>query len=193
MSWPYQFNWTTNWGIALQPPWYSAYTNGVIASAAAIMFRLTNDERYKELSLKAGRYVGLAIEQGGAEYRVSGFRLPAEYVYQVERTPNIRVLDGEVITIIGMYNAASLLSSWELYEVFVRQAFSLAMQLQFFSNDDGSLIFATYLEKMPEHYIRDIWAGLLIIANMTKDRTFLKSANALRPHIPAEWCQSLGC
>ena len=79
-----------------------------------------------------------------------------------------------------MYNAARLLSSWELYEIFVRQAFSLAMQLQFFSNDDGSLIFATYLERMPEHYMRDVWVGLLIIGNMTKNRQFLKSANALQ-------------
>jgi D-glucuronyl C5-epimerase C-terminus len=193
VSWPYQFEWTTNWGIALKPPWYSAYTNGVLSSAAAIMFRLTDDERYRQLALKSGRYVGLPIEQGGAEYQVSGFRLPAEYVYQVQRTPNIRVLDGEIITLIGMYNAARLLSSWELYEIFVRQAFSLAMQLQFFSNDDGSLIFATYLERMPEHYMRDVWVGLLIIGNMTKNRQFLKSANALRPHIPAKWCESDGC
>jgi hypothetical protein len=46
---------------------------------------------------------------------------------------------------------------------------------------------------MPEHYMRDVWLGLLIIGNMTKNRQFLKSANALRPHIPAKWCESDGC
>ena len=49
--------WTTNWGIALKPPWYSAYTNGVVCVAAAIMFRQTNDERYRELALKGAEVI----------------------------------------------------------------------------------------------------------------------------------------
>ena len=157
------------------------------------MYRLTNDVRYKDLALKAGRFVGIPIEQGGAEYQVSGFRLPAEYVYDVRRSPNIRVLDGEILTLIGLYNAARLLSSWELYEIFVRQAFSIAMQLDFYTNDDGSLIFAAYLEEMPEHYVITVWRSLQVLGNITKDRRFLRSAQKLRPHIPAKWCEANGC
>lgn len=193
VSWPYPFDWTTNWGVALKPPWYSAYTNGQVSQAAAIMFRITGEERYRDLAMRAGRYVGLSVEKGGAEYEVSGFRLPAEYVYDFRRTPNIRVLDGEIITLIGLYNAARLLADWDLYDIFLRQSSSLAMQLQFFKKDDGTLNFSAYVENMPEHYLRDVWVGLLILGNETKDRHFINSAAALKPHIPAKWCEANGC
>jgi hypothetical protein len=193
ISWPYPFDWTTNWGVALKPPWFSAYANAAFSSAAAAMNRLTGEERYRGLAEKAARYIGLPVERGGAEYDVSGFKLPAEYVYSFRDTPNIRVLDGELITTVLLYNAARLLGDWEMLWVAARHAMSLAMQLEYFRNADGSLMFAAYVEKMPAHYVWTIWANLQALANISKDRRFKAAAEALRPHIGAGQCKDFGC
>jgi D-glucuronyl C5-epimerase C-terminus len=193
ISWPYPFDWTTNWGVALKPPWFSAYANAAFSSAAAAMNRLTGEERYRALAEKAARYIGLPVERGGAEYDVSGFKLPAEYVYSFRETPNIRVLDGELITTVLLYNAARLLGDWDMLWVAARHAMSLAMQLEYFRNADGSLMFAAYVEKMPAHYVWTIWANLQALANISKDRRFKAAAEALRPHIGAGHCKDFGC
>jgi hypothetical protein len=193
ISWPYPFDWTANWGVALKPPWFSAYANAAFSSAAAAMHRLTGEERYRRLAEKAARYIGLPIERGGAEYDVSGFKLPAEYVYSFRDTPNIRVLDGELITTVLLYNAARLLGDWDMLWVAARHAMSLAIQLEYFRNEDGSLMFAAYVEKMPRHYVWTIWANLQALANISKDRRFKVAADALRPHIDANQCKAFGC
>lgn len=193
VSWPYPFEWTTNWGVALKPPWFSAYANAAFSSAAAGMYRLTGEEHYRELAQKAARYIGLPVEQGGSEYDVSGFKLPAEYVYSFKDTPNIRVIDGELITTVLLYNAARLLGDWEMLWIAARHAMSIAMQLEFFKNADGSLMFAAYVEKMPAHYGWTVWANLQVLANISKDRRFLAAANALRSHIGANQCEDFGC
>jgi hypothetical protein len=157
------------------------------------MYRLTDEQRYRELAQKAARYIGLPVEQGGAEYEVSGFRLPAEYVYSFKDTPNIRVLDGELITAVLLYNAARLLGDWEMLWIAVRHAMSIAMQLEFFKNADGSLMFAAYVEKMPPHYVWTIWANLQALANILKDRRFQAAAEGLRPHVAENQCKDFGC
>jgi hypothetical protein len=189
-SWPFEFTWVTNWGVSLKAPWYSAYASSVTAGAASIMFGITKEERFRDLALQAARFVGSSNSIGGAEYNLSGFRLPAEYVYNFTTTPNIRVLDGEIITAIALYNTAILLNSQEVYEIFVRQAFSLAMALEYFQKADGSLVFAAYYEDMPEHYLIDVWKGLLVLANITKDRNFKNFADQLEKHIPPQDIQT---
>ena len=193
VSWPYPFEWTTNWGVALKPPWFSAYANAAFSSAAAAMYRLTDEERYRELAQKAARYIGMPVEEGGAEYDVSGFKLPAEYVYSFKDTPNIRVLDGELITTVLLYNAARLLGDWEMLWIAARHAMSIAMQLEFFRNADGSLMFAAYVEKMPPHYGWTVWANLQALANILKDRRFRIAADALRVHVGENQCKDFGC
>lgn len=186
-SWPFGFEWITNWGVRLDIPWYSPYTNAYVANAAAFMYRFTNDERYKDIAEKAIRYIGTCWKKGGAEYEVSGFRLPAEYVYKFDETPNIRVLDGELLTIVYTYNAARLLGNWNGLQISVRQAMSIAMQLPLFTKSDGSLLFAMYIEEMPKHYQWVVWSCLQVLANIMKDRRFVGAARALEPHIPEYW------
>ncbi len=68
LKWPYHFEFILNWGVKMSPPWYSAYANAAIAQAAAVMFRLTAEPRYKEIAIKAARFIGEPLESGGAEY-----------------------------------------------------------------------------------------------------------------------------
>jgi hypothetical protein len=193
VSWPYHFPWTMNWGIRLSPPWYSAYTNGVVTQTAALLYALTGEQRYQVLALEAAQYLNTSISKGGAEYEVAGFHLPAEYVYNTPPLPNVRVLDGEFITITALYNGARLLGDSQLLHIFMRQAFSLAMQLAYYVQPDGNLYFSTYIEEMPMHYKWVLWSNLQALANITKDRRFFDVAKVLRPHIPDFWCQSNGC
>lgn len=193
VAWPYTFEWNLNWGIKLSPPWYSAYANAVMSAAASILFKETGDEKYRALALAALRYLDLPIQDGGARYSVSGFQLPAEYVYDSPPVPNVRVLDGELIAAVATYNAARLLgNSWAL-GLFQRQAYSLSMQMDFYTRKDGRMLFATYVEEMPDHYQWILWSNLQALGNITKDRRFSNTADLLRPHINAKDCQTKGC
>lgn len=193
VAWPYTFEWNLNWGIKLSPPWYSAYANAVMSAAASILFKETGDEKYRTLALAALRYLDLPIQDGGARYSVSGFQLPAEYVYDSPPMPNVRVLDGELIAAVATYNAARLLGdSWAL-ALFQRQAYSLSMQMDFYTRKDGRMLFATYVEEMPDHYQWILWSNLQTLGNITKDRRFSNTADLLRPHINAKDCQQKGC
>ncbi|KCB47964.1 D-glucuronyl C5-epimerase family protein [Bordetella hinzii] len=193
VAWPYTFEWNLNWGIKLSPPWYSAYANAVMAAAASILFKETGEEKYRQLALASLRYLDLPVQDGGAKYTVSGFQLPAEYVYPSPPIPNVRVLDGELIAAVATYNAARLLgNSWAL-ALFQRQAYSLAMQMDFYTRKDGRMLFATYVEEMPEHYQWILWSNLQALGNITKDRRFSDTADRLKPHINKTDCQQKGC
>lgn len=191
LAWPNAQAVTINWGIKLSPPWYSAYANSAIALSAALMYRLTAHHDYLDTAVRAARFVGEPIERGGAEYMVAGFRLPAEYVYR--DAPNVRVLDGEIISLVYLYDVVRLTGDRATLEIFLRQSMSLAMQLPFYRNPDGSYLFAAYVEAMPEHYNWTIWMALQILANATKDRRFTDAARDIRRHIPDKDCASNGC
>ncbi|KAA5926346.1 hypothetical protein F1536_12395 [Achromobacter xylosoxidans] len=193
VAWPYTFEWNLNWGIKLSPPWYSAYANAVMSAAASILFKETGEEKYRQLALASLRYLDLPIQDGGARYSVSGYQLPAEYVYPSPPIPNVRVLDGELIAAVATYNAARMLGdSWAL-TLFQRQAYSLSMQLDFYTRKDGRMLFATYVEEMPDHYQWILWSNLQALGNITKDRRFSDTADRLKPHVSAKDCQQKGC
>ncbi|MGO4572725.1 D-glucuronyl C5-epimerase family protein [Microvirga sp. 2TAF3] len=193
LAWAYHFPFVMNWGVSLKDPWYSSYASAVFANAGAILYRLTGEQQYRDLSLAAGRYVGMPITQGGAEYEVSGFRLPAEYVYDIPHNLNVRVLDGEMIALINLYNAARLLGDRSLLDIFTRQAFSLSMQLDYFTKADGQLYFAAYGDQLPEGYRWIVWSALQILGTLTKDRRFVDTAIRLHSHIPVGYCSNLPC
>ena len=124
-----------------------------MAAASAVLYKETGEQKYKALTLAALRYLDLPIQDNGARYDVSGFQLPAEYVYNTPPIPNVRVLDGELIASVATYSAARLLGDSSLLSLFQRQAYSLSMQMDFYTRDSGRMLFATYVEEMPEHYM----------------------------------------
>lgn len=193
ISWPFHFEWNLNWGIKLSDPWYSAYCNSQMIAAAALLYRMTEKPVYREIARQAARYLELSIEKGGSEYSIGGFRLPAEYVYPTPPLPNIRVIDGELGTAIAVYNAARLLGDSGMLRLATRHLASLATQLDLFTMQNGELMFAMYVEKMPEHYRWMIWSLLQVGANVMKDRNFITAANRMRPSVPQQWCTNNGC
>ena len=187
VSWGYQFHWTTNWGIRLEPPWYSAYANARMGLNGALLFRLTGDDRYATLARNAVAFIGLPVKHGGAQYDILGFKLPAEYVYPSPPIPNVRVLDGELIVAAALFDIARLLGDSELLRLFMTQVGSLAMQIESYLRPDGSLEFSMYIEEMPQHYRWDIWSALQVLGNVSKDRRFSIIAREYAKHIPQEW------
>ncbi|HNI68400.1 MAG TPA: D-glucuronyl C5-epimerase family protein [Nitrospira sp.] len=192
VSWAYGMDWTVNWGIRLSPPWYSAYANANAAALCAILYHVTKDGRYKRLAREAAAYLSLPLGAGGSEYDISGFKYPAEYVYS-SLLPNVRVLDGEVISVLALYNAARFLGDSEMLRIAYRQMASLAMAMEYYREKNGNLYFAYYIEEMPEHYKWQVWSALQILALVAKEQRFADAAQALLPNVPAQWCEANGC
>jgi hypothetical protein len=192
ISWPYKFEWNVNWGIKISPPWYSAYANGTFANAAALLYRLTKNESYKTLAIQSADFLGYPITKGGAEFDVSGFKLPAEYVYNTPPLPNIDIIDGEFIALTTLYNTARLLGDSHLLNLFMKQAASLSMQLSYFEQPNGNLYFSRYIEEMPLTYKWLMWSNLQAFANIMKDRRLLIVAQKLHPNIPEDWAKMNG-
>jgi hypothetical protein len=132
------------------------------------------------------------LAQGGSQYEISGFKLPAEYVYATPPLPNVRVLDGEMIAIVALFDTARLLGDSEILRLFMTQAGSLAMQLRSYQRPDGDLEFSMYMEDLPQHYRWDVWAALQVLANTAKDRRYSQVARAFARHIPREWREANG-
>lgn len=193
ISWRYEFEWNMNWGVRLDVPWYSAYANARFAEASAIMYRLTGEERYAQLARDAMEFVTHPLTEGGAEYEVSGFHFPMEYHYPTHGVPNTRVLDGELIAVVSLYNTARLLGDSEMMRDFFRQGASLAMNMSMYEQEDGRLLFAMYVEQMPHQYQWVMWSNLMTLANIMKDRRFFELAQGVRPHISEFWCNANGC
>ncbi len=193
ISWPYQFDWTMNWGIKLTPPWYSPYANSQVVELAALMFKITGDDKYRAMAQAATRFITTPMSKGGAEYTIDGFRLPAEYVYAAPPMPNVRVLDGELGVAIALYNAARLLGDSEMLRQSTAYFGGLAMNLEGYIKEDGGLWFASYIENMPEGYGWPMWALLQNAAIITKDRRFTEYARRFTPFITARWCEQYGC
>ncbi len=191
-SWPYNMPWMLNWGIKLDAPWYSSYDNAVFAESAAIMYQYTHDEKYKILAEKAANYILIPIIKGGSMYEISGFKLPAEYVYNTPPLPNVEILDGEFIALTHLYNTARLLGDSRLLHAFIQQAISLTAQMPFYEEKDGKLYFSKYIEDMPAVYKWLMWSNLQSLANIMKDRTLLSYAKKLHPNIPEYWVKQNG-
>lgn len=193
ISWPYKMEWTTNWGIKLNPPWYSPYCNSQIVTLGALLYRLTGKPEYATIARDAMAFITTPIDKGGAEYDIGGFRLPAEYVYETPPLPNIRVLDGEFGVAIAIYNGARLLGDSRMLQTSLKYFASLAMQMESYTSSDGDLQFSQYIEKMPDGYRWPMWALIQNAGLITKDRRFSDVARRLTKFIPEASCKSLGC
>lgn len=193
ISWPYKMEWTTNWGIKLNPPWYSPYCNSQIVETGALLFRLTGKPEYATIAREAMAFITTPIDKGGAEYDIGGFRLPAEYVYATPPLPNIRVLDGEFAVATAIYNGARLLGDSGMLQTSLKYFASLAMQMEAYTSSDGDLQFSQYIEKMPDGYRWPMWALVQNAGLITKDRRFSDVARRLTKFIPQTQCKSLGC
>lgn len=193
ISWPYKFDWTMNWGIKLSPPWYSPFANSQVVETSALMYKITGEEKYRVMARAATRFITTPMKNGGAEYMVDGFRLPAEYVYPTPPMPNVRVLDGELGVATALYNAAQLLGDSEMLRQSMAYFGSLAMNLEGYLKEDGGLWFASYIENMPEGYGWPMWAMLQNAAVITKDRRFTEYARRFTPFVKQRWCAQYGC
>lgn len=193
ISWPYNFEWNLNWGIKLSPPWYSPFANSQVVVVSAIMYKLTGLDKYKKIAYEAALFITTPISEGGSEYKIDGFRLPAEYVYPTPPLPNVRVLDGELGVAISLYNAARILGDSNMLSDATAYFASIAMNLEGYITEDGDLSFAHYFEKMPDGYRWPMWTLLQNAAMITKDRRFSVYATTQTEFIGEIYCKEYGC
>lgn len=131
--------------------------------------------------------------RGGAEYRDRGFRFPAEYIYGTPPLPNVRVLDGELLVVNFLFNSARLVGDSETLQIAIRHGVSLNQAMDYYENEDGTLMFASYVEKMPEGYSWLLWSKLQSISGLIKHPRMRDLAEGMARHVPQKWCDTNGC
>ncbi|MFC1610911.1 D-glucuronyl C5-epimerase family protein [Myxococcota bacterium] len=177
IMWPYEAPWPVHWGITIEPPWYSAYANGRMGFAAALLAHLSGDRQLETLARRAFDFVGGRIDRGGATYEIDGFVLPAEYVYPTPPLPNIRILDGELMTAIDTYNTAVVLGDSDLLRLAARYGASLAAQLSSYETEEGFLQNARYPWLVDDPtYLKAMQHAARTLAAIHKDRIFAEQA-----------------
>ncbi|NEV00694.1 D-glucuronyl C5-epimerase family protein [Bradyrhizobium uaiense] len=180
-AWPNTYDFTLAWGGKLKAPWFSGYSNGTIANSAAIMFRLTGEERYAEIARAAVAWMRLPADQGGALYHDGAGIFVAEYPSDVPVDPNIGVLDGEMVAAIAVYNTAVLLDDAQMMRFAAQLAYSLVNKADQCTSADGRIINARYQWLITtDDYLVPMkrWAAQLGI--ITKDRRMLAHAENWR-------------
>ena len=114
LAWPYAFDFVMPWGTKLASPWYSGYANSAMVAACACAWRLTGTNSYREAAQRGSAFLRRPMTDGGAFYVADGFKYVAEYCYPAPPIPNYRVLDGELCSLVFLYNAALMLRDSDL-------------------------------------------------------------------------------
>jgi hypothetical protein len=183
-SWPYAFDFKMPWGTELKAPWYSGYANAAMVGAAACVWRLTGNALYREIAEKGVAFLRTPMESGGALYHSDGFSFIAEYCYRSPPVPNYRVLDGEMCSLVYLYNAAVLLADPVLLSFALDLAPGLGHALDMFCAPDGLPVFGMDGQPMNPGYMWQLWMTLQLLANIFKDRRFVAHARRWRAAIP---------
>ena len=181
LAWPNTYDFPIPWGDELRAPWFSSYSNGTIAAAAALMFRFTGEDRYAVLARQAVAWMRIPAEQGGALYHDGPFAFVAEYPSRTPSQPNISVLDGEMIAAIAIYDTAVLLDDQEMLRFAAQLAYSLVNKADMATTADGRIQNARYQWLInTESYILPMQRLAALLGIMTKDRRMLDHARNWR-------------
>jgi hypothetical protein len=186
LAWPYTFDFSMPWLTALPKPWYSGYANSAMAGACACAWRLTGDPRHRAAALKAIGFLRRPMHAGGALYDIDGFSHVAEYCYASPPIPNYRVLDGEICSLVFLYNAALLLDDPSVMRFAMELVPGLARALDFFADPEGLPLFGMDGQPMNPTYMWQLWMSLQLLANAFKDRRFAVHAERWRHGIPQD-------
>ena len=187
-AWPYGFDFAMPWGTALRAPWYSGYANSAMAGAAACAYALSGNPAFADVVKKAVAFLALETSRGGAGYEIDGYPHIAEYVYATPPIPNYRVLDGELCSVVFLFNAATLLADSTLLAYSHRLAGGLANGLNLLSSrGDGLPYFGMDGQAMNPDYMWQLWMTLQLLANAFKDRSFSQRARDWRCGVPQHY------
>jgi hypothetical protein len=177
VAWPNPSAWPMDWKLTLAPPWYSGYGNAVMALSAAILYQDTGKEAYRDLALKAVRFLQTPTRDGGALYYVGHFPHLAEYVYPSPPLPNVRVLDGEMIAVICVHDIAVLLRDSALLNLSMRLVASLSTDLDGATTHDGKILNARYPWLVDNvNYLNGMKVWAIMLGEIGKDLRFLEFA-----------------
>ncbi|WP_342711217.1 D-glucuronyl C5-epimerase family protein [Bradyrhizobium sp. B124] len=180
-AWPNTYDFPIPWNAKMKAPWFSGYSNGVIANAAAVMFRLTGEDRYAELARAAVAWMKLPAADGGALYQDGAGMFVAEYPSDAPTVPNIGVLDGEMIAALAVYNTAALLEDDQMMRFAAQLAYSLVNKTDQCTTADGRINNARYQWLITtDSYITPMKRWAVQLGIITKDRRMLAHAENWR-------------
>ena len=184
-SWAYGFDFPMPWHAKLTAPWHSGYAAAAITGALACIVELTGDAAARELLRRSVAFINLPIMEGGPLYQVNGLPHLAEYV-TAAHAPNYRTFDGEVMSIPYLYNAAVLTGDDELMALVLRLIAGIKDALVIMSPQGAMPRFGMDGQEINRGYMLQMWFVAQILANITKDGSFMQLARSWSAHVPPE-------
>lgn len=97
--WHYEFDWREGSHI-LKNPWISGMAQGLIISLLVRTYALTGDKDLLNMAAQAANVYKMSIEKGGIRLEENSFVYYEEYPV----TGGIRILDGFIFAILGLYD-----------------------------------------------------------------------------------------
>jgi hypothetical protein len=176
-AWPNTYDYPVAWGGLMKAPWFSGYSNGVFATASALMFLFTGEKKYADLARQAIAWMKLPADQGGGLYHDGPFSFVAEYPSNVPEQPNIEIFDGEMIAAISVYNTAILLRDPGMLRFAAQLAYSLVNKADLLTTADNRIQNGRYEGLInTESYTEPMKRWAIQLGMITKDKRFFDHA-----------------
>lgn len=174
--WVCAFDWQEGAAL-LHSPWISAMYQSVVISALVRAYRLKKDSELLDLCLKATKVFTLSIEEGGVRTVMGAGALYEEYpVY-----PLPRVLDGFLLSLLGLYDLAVETGSPEVHGLFSEGIVGLRKALQSWNYRGKWSWYGTHGYLCPPHY-HQLNAQLLeLVGTLGGDHGLVAHANQWLP------------
>ena len=170
--WPCHFDWQEGF-CKLQSPWISAMYQGVVISALVRGYRVSGDKELLVLCEQAVRVFDKNIEDGGVRTIEQGRVLYEEY----PGYPLARVLDGFLVSLLGLYDLAVETGSPDVRCLFDRGIEGLRQTLGYWDYHGKWSWYGARAYLCPPHYHKFNWVLLAVLGRLTGDETLLRCAD----------------
>jgi hypothetical protein len=169
--WPIYFDWQEGY-CRLRTPWISAMYQGVVISALVRGYRVGGDKGLLALCEQAARVFEKSIEDGGVRTIEQGRVLYEEY----PGYPLARVLDGFLISLLGLYDLAIETGRPDVRRLFEQGIQGLRQTLRYWDYRGKWSWYGTHAYLCPPHYHKFNGVLLSVLGNLTGNETLKRYA-----------------
>jgi hypothetical protein len=166
--WPCYFDWQEGF-CRLKAPWISAMYQGMVISTLVRAYRVTGDKGLIALCEQGARVFEKSIEDGGVRTIEQGRVLYEEY----PGYPLARVLDGFLISLLGLYDLAVETGRPDVRRLFEQGIQGLRQTLGYWDYRGKWSWYGARAYLCPPHYHRLNCVLLTVLGSLTGD-TMLK-------------------
>jgi hypothetical protein len=171
--WLCPFDWQEG-RARLRGPWFSAMYQGAIMSALVRGYRLSRDGELLDLARAATRVFALDVTAGGVRTSEAGVVLFEEY----PALPLPRVLDGFLVSLLGLYDVAVETGDPEVRRLFDEGMAGLERRIQWWDFRGKWSWYGAHGYLCPPHYHAFNRVLLLALHELTRSAVLAEVARA---------------